>query len=435
MNRWGMYAAMAMLIVLAGCGIHPVEIQTEPEGATVELSLPENGGAEQVVRLPSETPVSYDLDFSKSATGRITVRASLEEYLDTEEVLTSQSVQNLPQVNGKRVLVLEMERAPFQDVEKAEVVVDQKQGLTIQYRTVRAFREDIERQGISVSKIVQLGRGMSIGGLTVSGDGTRVAFGVVEEARDQKGNPVRFSNIRSIHTSGGGITQVTTGRWLDIDPCFSLDGGHLYFASNRLRNNGLDIFRISSKSIGGGVAVIYRQNDGWSRSPSAGQGNILSLSYLPQYARTRGVPHIWTLGGNNEYPTQLREGSQPRMSPDGKWIVFVGPDKKLWLNSTGTEAPIQLTTNPETEESHPVWSPNGDHIVFVSDEGTDSTGENNNDIWIMRADGTGRRQLTTNGSDDTTPAVDPEGRWIYFVSNRGFRWGVWRMAWPSDLGS
>jgi Tol biopolymer transport system component len=98
--------------------------------------------------------------------------------------------------------------------------------------------------------------------------------------------------------------------------------------------------------------------------------------------------------------------------------------------STKAQAPVQLTTNTKSRESEPTWSADGKYIVYVSDEGKDSTGTPNNDIWIMRADGTQRRQLTTNGSDDITPVVDPHMRWIYFVSNRGFKWGIWRMAWP-----
>ncbi len=96
-------------------------------------------------------------------------------------------------------------------------------------------------------------------------------------------------------------------------------------------------------------------------------------------------------------------------------------------------APVQLTTNPETVESEPAWSPDGQYIVYVSNEGRDNTGTRNNDIWIMRAEDTDRRQLTTNGSDDVSSLVDPKQRCIYFVSNRGFRCGIWRMPWVIEL--
>ena len=52
--------------------------------------------------------------------------------------------------------------------------------------------------------------------------------------------------------------------------------------------------------------------------------------------------------------------------------------------------------------------------------------EPNNDIWIMRADGSQKTQLTTNGSDDVGPCWDRAGKFIYFLSNRGDAWNIWR---------
>jgi tricorn protease-like protein len=313
------------------------------------------------------------------------------------------------------------------------VVVDPEQGPVIQTRRVRAFEEDIERDGVAASKIVQLGEGLYIGGMGISCDAAQLVFGVVDRATDESGVPVEYANIRAVNTGGGGISQLTTGRWMDIDPSFSVDGRYLYFASNRLRNRGLDLFRISSQTKGGGIAVIHRQSEGWSRTPSEGAGGIVSFTYRPRYHMRAGVDQVWTLGGRMQYPTQLREGSQPRMSPDGTRIAFIGPDNKLWLLGIESLAPVQLTTDPKTIESEPTWTPDGHHIVYVSNEGKDNTGQPNNDIWIMREDGTGRRQLTTNGSDDTTPVIDPQQGWVYFVSNRGYKTGVWRIRYPSDV--
>jgi len=45
----------------------------------------------------------------------------------------------------------------------------------------------------------------------------------------------------------------------------------------------------------------------------------------------------------------------------------------------------------------------------------------------MRYDGSGKRQLTTNGSIDRYPLLSPDGRWVYFMSNRGGRWAIWRI--------
>jgi len=49
---------------------------------------------------------------------------------------------------------------------------------------------------------------------------------------------------------------------------------------------------------------------------------------------------------------------------------------------------------------------------------------------MMRADGTSVRQLTTNGSVDDYPVVSPDQKYVYFVSNRGFKEGIWRIPFP-----
>lgn len=65
--------------------------------------------------------------------------------------------------------------------------------------------------------------------------------------------------------------------------------------------------------------------------------------------------------------------------------------------------------------------------MFASDEGK-ADGKQNWDIWLMPADDFGKRiQLTLNGSVDDNPVWDRNGNAIYFRSNRGGKWNVWRL--------
>lgn len=60
----------------------------------------------------------------------------------------------------------------------------------------------------------------------------------------------------------------------------------------------------------------------------------------------------------------------------------------------------------------PAWSPNGTQIVFTSDK------SGNADIWIMNADGSNPKQITTDSNTDWDPAWSPDGSKIVFGHDR-----------------
>jgi Tol biopolymer transport system component len=67
----------------------------------------------------------------------------------------------------------------------------------------------------------------------------------------------------------------------------------------------------------------------------------------------------------------------------------------------------RLTATGDVGE--PTWSPNGRRIAYT---------RHGQGIWVMRADGSGKRQLIPNPRVDMMPAWSPDGRKIAFVSAR-----------------
>ncbi len=316
----------------------------------------------------------------------------------------------------------------FRDVQRLEPVILEKEGYTVESRLVRAWVEDIEREAMGASNLMKLGDNQSIGGMTISPDGNTLVFSVIETVKDDQGQSKQVASIRSIRTEGSGVTQVTSGQWLDTFPTFGVEG-YVFFSSNRLRRFNPDIFRVSSKQIGA-IAVIRQTPEGSNYQPSVSRDGVIAFTYKPSYFG--GSDQVWTQGGENQYPTQLREGSMPAVSPDGTQIAYIGPDKQLWKVPINGQSPVVLTSSPVQlhGKQHPVWSPDGEFILYASDDGKDSKDKPNYDIWMMRADGTSVRQLTTNGSVDDYPVVSPDQKYVYFVSNRGFKEGIWRIPFP-----
>jgi len=77
----------------------------------------------------------------------------------------------------------------------------------------------------------------------------------------------------------------------------------------------------------------------------------------------------------------------------------------------GTPPPVNLTNNPASD-TDPNWSPDGSMIAFAS------TRDNNHNIYVMNADGSGQTRLTRNAAPDFSPAWSPDGTRIVFQSNR-----------------
>lgn len=89
-------------------------------------------------------------------------------------------------------------------------------------------------------------------------------------------------------------------------------------------------------------------------------------------------------------------------------------------------AVARLTGDGTATEQTPRWSPDGRQVVFASNRahysGTSrDTGAPDLDIWIVNADGTNARRLTTDPALDADPAWTPDGRGVVFSSDRDSR--------------
>jgi hypothetical protein len=126
----------------------------------------------------------------------------------------------------------------------------------------------------------------------------------------------------------------------------------------------------------------------------------------------------------------LRTGDEryPSYSPDGTQIAFRGDldlaepsgDEELYvMNADGTNI-RRLTSNGDFD-SAPSWSPDGKRILFErAPAGTFTPGveAQEKDVYVMRADGTHVRRLTDSPGIDEGPEFSPDGTKIAFSSAR-----------------
>ena len=199
---------------------------------------------------------------------------------------------------------------------------------------------------------------------------------------------------------------------------------------------------------GPGPVTLTATSEGKTGSVSAVADAPPAANLL--YQRTTPlVNEIFTLNlaSTGDAPSKINAGSvshQPTVSADGTRIAFyvsmTAPNGEIVediyaVDRQGTNMK-RLTTTPGVDNA-PAWSPVPGWNVITFQRLDPATGRS--DIWIMNGDGTGQRNLTVDmpvGASRGEPAWSPDGEWIAFTQSRGTpgpgRGSIWIMRWDGS---
>jgi TolB protein len=137
------------------------------------------------------------------------------------------------------------------------------------------------------------------------------------------------------------------------------------------------------------------------------------------YWNLLGQDWIHTVGVTGVGDRQLTPGMRPNWSLSGGFIAYDTCENNkcgIFRINTDGGGKRQLTSDGGGGAA---VSPNGAKIAFYSSADGDP------EIYVMKADGTGLKQLTKNRGNDALPAWSPDGKVIYYLSDQnGAGWAV-----------
>lgn len=245
---------------------------------------------------------------------------------------------------------------------------------------------------------------------TWSPHGARVAFWFMPPS-------VGRSDIATIPSRGGEVVVVTKEASTNWNPVWSPDGKFLYFASDR--SGSMSFWRVpideeTGKVTGEPETVVtpskFNRHLSFSRDgkrmiyvQTDERSNIQAVEFESDAGKPVGEP-FWITRGDHQM-------ARPELSFDGKLFVMRvlrrTQDDIVVVNRDGSN--WRDLTNDRFFDRYPRWSPDGSKIAFVSDRG------GGYEIWLMNADGTNLRQATFGSTASSSlPVWSPDGVHLLF---------------------
>jgi len=128
------------------------------------------------------------------------------------------------------------------------------------------------------------------------------------------------------------------------------------------------------------------------RVPANGVGDVAQLTNNAKVLRWDGVP-----------------------SPDGKHIAHFNKDQELWVFDVDTKKQTKLASANNGDFGDIEWSPDSRWLAYSAPVDNLMTM-----MYLYNSESAAITPITSDRYDSFSPAWSPDGKWLYFLSNRNF---------------
>ena len=232
--------------------------------------------------------------------------------------------------------------------------------------------------------------------------------------------------------------QLTFGDGIDMYPTLAPDGTSFAYVSAHSGNRDIYMQRVDGRAA---VNITSDSPDDDSEPAFSPDGSQIA------FRSERAGGGIFVMGVTGESVRRLTDfGYNPSWSPDGKRVVVaterieLQPRSRirtsgLWVVDTISGAKREIVRagtgssgyRPGDDAVQPSWSPNGKRIAYWAL--SDSAGAR--DLWTLEPDAANPKativRVTSDPALDWNPVWSPDGKHLYFGSDRDGTMNLWRV--------
>jgi Tol biopolymer transport system component len=224
--------------------------------------------------------------------------------------------------------------------------------------------------------------------------------------------------------------QVSDSPWVEGYPSLSPDGKNIIFASESGGDRNVYLQRVGGKNL---VNLTPNSKESDTMPAFSADGKFIV------FRSERNPSGIYVMEETGENARRISDiGFHPSWSPDGKKVVVSDkaaaihtvhtvPNSTLWVIDAATGNKQKIETKGDA--IMPNWSPDGSRIAFwfVVDGKLP-------EIATVPAEGGEPVVVASDAASDWNPVWSPDGKYLYFASDRSGSMSFWRVAIDEKTG-